>query len=70
MNLASFLKSKAISDSDFADRVGVSRQAIHRYKNGERIPEKPVLSKIYKVTGGAVTPNDFFDMSKQSRGAA
>lgn len=70
MKLASYLDDQEISDSDFADRIGVSRQAVFRYKAGERIPEKVVLSKIHKATGGMVTANDFFDMPRQRAGAA
>lgn len=59
MKLASYLETKNVSDSDFADAIGVSRQAVHRYKSGDRFPERPVLSRIFKATGGRVTANDF-----------
>lgn len=70
MKLASYLTDRKISDSDFADRIGVSRQAIHRYKTGDRIPEQHVISKIYRATSGAVTANDFFNTPRQPQRAS
>jgi transcriptional regulator with XRE-family HTH domain len=59
MQLATYLSQKEISDGDFAEAIGVSRQAVHRYKTGERFPERAVLQKIAEATGGNVTANDF-----------
>lgn len=59
MQLALYLSQNDISDSDFAERIGVKRQAVHRYKTGERFPERAVLQKIIEATDGAVTANDF-----------
>lgn len=59
MQLAAYLEREKISDSEFANRIGVSRQAVHRYKSGDRFPERPVLAGISEATGGAVTANDF-----------
>lgn len=59
MQLADYLKSNGISDDDFGQSIGVTRQAVHRYKTFDRFPEKPVLTRIIEATSGAVTPNDF-----------
>lgn len=59
MQLADYLKANGISDEDFGQSIGVTRQAVHRYKTFDRFPERPVLTKIVEVTGGDVTPNDF-----------
>lgn len=59
MQLADYLKTNGISDDEFGQKIGVSRQSVHRYKTFDRFPEKPVLSEIIKATAGAVTPNDF-----------
>lgn len=59
MKLARYLEINQISDSAFAETIGVSRQAVFRYKTGERFPERPVLAKIFKATRGEVTANDF-----------
>lgn len=59
MHLADFLDARGISDADFGLSIGVSRQAVHRYRHG-RIPDRTTMAKIIEVTGGAVTANDFF----------
>lgn len=61
MTLNDWLSARAeITNSEFAERIGVSRQALWRYRSGERMPERAVMQKIMEETGGAVTPNDFF----------
>jgi len=44
----------------FHDRIDVSRQSLHRYRNGERIPEPDSMVKIYVETDGEVDPNSFY----------
>lgn len=73
MKLATYLENIELTDAAFARLIGVERQAVGRYKAGERFPEKPVLLKIYEVTGGLVTANDFADLpgpSPLGRGTA
>jgi len=62
MKLAKYLSDNEISDAAFARAIGVERQAVGRYKNDERFPEKPILVKIFEVTSGSVTANDFADL--------
>lgn len=69
MQLADYLRANGISDDDFGQQIGVSRQAVHRYKTFARAPKKPVMTKIKEVTAGAVTPNDFLQAVEQ-QGAA
>ncbi len=47
-----------------------SSQAIYRYEDGARVPAPKVMHKIVAVTGGEVTPNDFFDFSREESEAA
>jgi transcriptional regulator with XRE-family HTH domain len=61
MKLATYLESHAISDAAFGEAIGVSRQAVFRYRTGERRPEWAVLEAIARATGGAVTADDFMD---------
>jgi transcriptional regulator with XRE-family HTH domain len=63
MKLSEFLseKNNGMTASEFAARLGISRQALHRYMKEERRPEWNVLQRIFRETGGAVTPNDFLD---------
>ncbi|GAB6970026.1 hypothetical protein JCM16408A_07740 [Methylobacterium phyllosphaerae] len=61
MKLSAYLGEHAISDSAFAERIGVTRQSLWRYKSGERRPDWDVLERIAQETAGHVTPNDFLD---------
>jgi transcriptional regulator with XRE-family HTH domain len=63
MKLSAYLSLNEISDADFAAAIGVERQAVHRYRSGQRTPTKAILGKIFKRTAGQVTANDFFDLA-------
>ncbi|TRO96756.1 helix-turn-helix transcriptional regulator [Glycocaulis profundi] len=67
MTLSDWLKTSNVTPSAFADRIGVSRQAVHRYVEGDRIPRREVLTKINEATGGAVTANDFLAPQPEAR---
>jgi transcriptional regulator with XRE-family HTH domain len=70
MQLSAYLADKGISDADFAQAIGVTRQAVHRYKTGGRLPEWPVLAKIREATDGAVTADDFLPSPEPQAGVA
>lgn len=59
MQLKKYLESREISPREFADKVGVTKQAISRYLRG-RVPRQDVVMKINKITRGEVGPNDFY----------
>ena len=62
MLLSTYLERKKISPGDFAQRVGVSAEAVRLYLNGKRIPRTRTMEKISEVTDGKVQPNDFFSV--------
>jgi len=62
MTLPEFLSEAQISQSQFAKKIGVSKQAVQRYVKG-RIPEPDVMRRIALATGSKVTANDFFGMA-------
>lgn len=64
MRLAKYLTDHNHTDAEFAAKIEVTRQAVHRYKVGDRIPDQATMSKIFEATGGAVTPNDFFNITE------
>ena len=66
MKITDWLTKNDISDADFAARIGVSRQALWRYKSGERIPRPNILQRIQGQTGGEVQPADFFGMPSEA----
>lgn len=56
--------------SDFAERIGVSREAVRLWVIGDRIPRKEQMVKIAEETNGVVTPNDFLlPVEQPSHGA-
>jgi transcriptional regulator with XRE-family HTH domain len=63
MKLAAWLEQSDQSDADFARRIKVSRQALSRYKAGERTPRPKIIARIQVATNDAVRPDDFFDMA-------
>jgi transcriptional regulator with XRE-family HTH domain len=70
MQLSDYLAKADLSDAAFAVMIGVSRQAVHRYKAGERAPEWSVLAKIREATGGEVTPDDFLPVAPAEAAAS
>ena len=59
MKLSKFLETNGSSVEEFADKIGVTRQAVHLYMTGQRIPRKSVMVKIAKATKDQVMANDF-----------
>lgn len=58
MTLTDYLKREALTDQQFADRVGVDRSTITRIRAGQ-FPSRKTLEAISATTNGAVTANDF-----------
>ena len=58
MKLSDYLSYHDLTDQAFADRVGVDRSTVTRWRNG-RMPEPQQMGLIAERTNGDVTPNDF-----------
>ncbi|MEN3212269.1 helix-turn-helix transcriptional regulator [Methylorubrum populi] len=67
MKLADYLSEVDIRPAAFAERIGVTRQAMWRYVSGDRRPEWDVLERIQAATDGHVTPNDFLSSEAPAR---
>ena len=50
-NLIKFRRRKRISQKDFAEIIGVTRQAVAKWENNERVPDIYVAKKIAEVLG-------------------
>ena len=59
MKLKDYLRFRKITNKTFANYLSISPVSLSRYQNGDRFPEKEILIKIYNLTEGLVTPNDF-----------
>lgn len=63
MRLSDYLTQNNITDAVFAEKIGVTRQAVHRYRNGGRRPDWATMAAIVRETNDAVTPDDFLTVA-------
>jgi len=49
-----------------ADQVGVTRSAWNDWEKGKRMPGPAIMVEIFRITGGAVAPNDFYALPVKS----
>lgn len=70
MRLSDWLKNGKISYDLLGESCGFARETGRRYALGRRIPRKGHGQRIYLFTGGAVTPNDFYDLPQLPERAA
>ncbi len=72
MVISDWLSQNSVSQKDFARQIGVTANAVCQWCNGIRIPRRKEMKRIYRQTGGAVQPNDFYDLAleEQERGEA
>lgn len=54
--------NEGLSQEDAAAKVGVVRKTWHQWEAGDAIPKREAMSSLYLLTGGAVQPNDFYDL--------
>lgn len=60
MTLVQYLQQTGISQSKFAEIIGVSQMAVNRYCRGNRVPNSIIMRRILEETRGKVTANDFY----------
>lgn len=58
--LKEWLTAEDIPVPRFASMIKRTPEAVRRYINGDRIPDRDTMPVIVRETRGAVTPNDFF----------
>ncbi|MGE3932382.1 MAG: helix-turn-helix domain-containing protein [Rhodospirillaceae bacterium] len=61
MDFGSWIDGAGLTMDQVAEAIGVgTRMTVWRYRTGRRIPPREVMARILALTGGAVTPNDFY----------
>lgn len=60
MTLKDWLIEQNVEPRAFAERIGRTAEAVRRYVNGARIPDRDTMPLIVSETQGNVTANDFF----------
>ena len=66
MTLDAYLSTHSLSTAEFARQLGVPPQTAHRYRHGQRLPEKELMERIAAVTSYAVMPNDFYSLGRRA----
>lgn len=62
-----YLKSRNITQIEFAERIGVTENTIGNYIKGRRLPTLPIVLKIQEETKGKVTAKEFNDFYQQKK---
>ncbi|WP_374294128.1 hypothetical protein [Sphingomonas sp.] len=60
MTLLEWMKSSELEIGRVASRLNCTAEAVRRYIKGDRIPSRDVMRDIFEISGGKVTPNDFY----------
>ena len=66
MQLQAYLTSKGLSEKQFADQIGASESGVLKWVRRERIPRPEKMREISRITDGAVTAADFFELPSNS----
>lgn len=62
-NLHDWMYAEKLSAAEWGRKVGIpSRASAARYVKGMRMPPSSVIVATYVLSGGRVTPNDFYDL--------
>ena len=67
MQLYKYLILKNISQSQFADKIGVSQPTLSRYYNGDTLPSVVIGARIEKATGGEVACSEWENLLQDIR---
>lgn len=68
MLLIDYIAKNKIKVADFALKIGVTRDCVHKYIRGERKPiDDEILKNIAYITKGEVTANDFYGITPKRR---
>jgi transcriptional regulator with XRE-family HTH domain len=70
MNLTEWRRRQGLQSRQAAARLGIGPKSYSRYEAGRRIPRPATLRRIFLITGGAVTPDDFYDIAAWRRALA
>ena len=69
MQLYKYLIHRNISQSEFADKIGVSQPTLSRYVNGDTLPSVVIGARIEAATSGEVSCGDWENLLTDIRKA-
>lgn len=70
MRLQEWLTEEGLTYGQFGARISRSAEAVRRYANGERIPDRDTMIAIARETGNRVLPNDFYGLAVHDDGVS
>lgn len=62
MTLDEWLISTGMTERECGRRIGRAQATVNRYRQHKQLPRKPDIIKLYRLSEGAVQPNDFYDL--------
>lgn len=62
LTLEAWMRAKGLKDGDVGEELGCPRSTICRFRKGLRIPNRDFMRAIFRLSGGLVTPNDFYGL--------
>jgi hypothetical protein len=70
MRFSDWMTMTNSSNAAFGERLGKSGETVRRYRAGEREPDFETISRIFDLTGGKVTPNDWVGVAVRAADAS
>ena|GEM_PF-4670397 len=70
MRFDAWMTLKGETNAGFGRRAGWSGENVRRYRSGERQPDSVAMAKIFELTDGDVTPNDWVGVGPRSEPTA
>ena len=65
MRLIKWIQIHNMKLNEFAKKIGKNRSEVHKYVYEDVIPQRKIMMRIYRITYGAVTANDFYNFSEE-----
>lgn len=69
MKLAQHLATIPMTETAFAEKLGVSQVTINRYVRNERFPDPETIARIAEATDNSVTVADWYEQAAEYRRA-
>ncbi|MGI9572281.1 MAG: helix-turn-helix domain-containing protein [Candidatus Actinomarinaceae bacterium] len=64
MKLREYMVKNGLNNIQISELSDISEHTIAKYKNDIRIPRLKHMTKIFDITQGQVTPNDFYGVGQ------